>query len=156
MKLLAAAGLVLALCLPAAAQKAGDFGTGLYVGDPLGATAKYFLSDSNAVNLGLGVSEDFVLHGDFVHHIWQFSPQPKKGRISPYGAIGGRVEWKNYTDFGIRFMPGISYWPGMKRLFEVFVEVGPVLRLTRGTRGTIDGSVGLRYYFTSDGPKANN
>ena len=149
--------LILALAvlfaLPAAAQKKGDLGVGLFVGDPLGVTGKYFLDDSNALNLGMGVSEDFVMNFDLVHHIWQFSPQPKKGRLAPYGAIGGRLEWQDHTDFGIRFMPGLSYWPDMKRLFEIFVEVGPVLRLTHGRRTTVDGSVGLRWYLGAKGPK---
>lgn len=152
-KIILAAAALAALACPAAAQKAGDLGVGIFVGDPLGATAKYWLGDRSALDLGVGVSEDFVLHADYVHHIWNFSPQPSKGRLSPYGAVGGRLEWQDHTDFGIRLMPGLSYWPHMKKLFELFVEVGPVIRLSQRTRVTVDGSFGLRYYLGAAGSK---
>lgn len=142
-------GAALAAAAPASAQQKGELGVGVLLGDPTSATVKYFLSDVSAVDVGLGVSNNLVLHADYIYHIWNFKPQPSKGKLGFYGAVGPRLEFEDHTDFGIRLIPGASYWPQFKKhTVEFFVELGPVIRLTEGTRVAVDGGFGLRYYFT--------
>lgn len=145
---LMAAALAAAFAAPAAAQQAGQLGVGVLLGDPTAASVKYFVTNAGAVDFGLGVSNNLVLHADWVQHLWNLKPQPSKGQLGLYGGIGPRLEFEDHTDFGIRLMPGMSYWPKIKQgEFEFFLEIGPVIRLTEGTRVTVDGGFGARYYF---------
>jgi hypothetical protein len=144
-----AAVLAAGLTVPAAAQQAGQLGVGVLLGDPTSASVKYFMTDTSALDFGLGVSQNLVLHADYVYHIFDFKPQPSKGKLGFYGAVGPRLEFEDHTDFGIRLIPGVSYWPAFKKhTVEFFVELGPVIRLTQGVRTTIDGGFGLRCYFS--------
>lgn len=145
--LIVAAALSLPWAVPAAAQEARQLGVGVLLGDPTSGSLKYWLNDTEAVDFGIGVSEDLVLHADYVYHGWDLLPQTTRGKLAAYGALGGRLEFEDHTDFGIRTMAGLSYWPKFKRPVEFFLELGPVVRLTEGARVTVDGGFGLRFYF---------
>jgi len=133
---------------PAPGPKPGSLGIGILLGDPTSASFKYWLDGRQAIDAGVGVSENLVLHGDYVYHGWELTPQPSRGRLAAYLALGGRLEFEDQTDFGIRLVPGLSYWPRMAtRSAELFLELGPVIRLTNGVRGTVDGGFGFRFYF---------
>lgn len=135
---------------PAAAfaRAPGSLGVGPIVGDPTGATAKYFIKENHAVDVGLGVSHSLTLWADYVWHGWEALPQPSRGALAFYLAAGPRLETQSETDFGIRTMAGLSYWPKFKRTFELYLELGPVLRLAPDTRVRVDGGFGVRYYFS--------
>jgi hypothetical protein len=150
-KLLIATALAASIACPLSAQagpSAGLLGLGVLLGDPTAGTAKYWFDDRQAVVAGIGVSQNLLLYSDYVFHGWELLPQSKRGRLAAYAAIGGRLEFMDETDFGIRLLPGLSYWPNFKRPVEFFLEVGPVIRLTNGTRVRVDGGVGLRVYFS--------
>ena len=119
------------------------------VGDPTGATAKYWLSGSEALDFGLGVSENLTLLADYSLHSWGLLPQPKKGDLGAYASLGGRWENLEPADFGIRALGGLSYWPKLKGTYEFFLELGPVFRLTPSpARVRLDGGFGVRWYFS--------
>lgn len=132
---------------PAPGPKPGALGIGILLGDPTSASFKYWLDDRQAIDAGVGVSESLVLHGDYMYHGWELTPQPSRGRLAAYVGLGGRLEFEDKTDFGIRVVPGLSYWPKISRSAELFIELGPVIRLTNGVRGTVDGGFGFRFYF---------
>ncbi|MBI3552015.1 MAG: hypothetical protein HY077_05805 [Elusimicrobia bacterium] len=138
-----------------AAPAPGDLGLGLLLGDPTAGTAKYFLTKSQAVDFGVGVSEDLTLIGDYVFHGWDLLPQSKRGELSAYASLGARLEMLRDTDFGVRTMLGLSYWPHFKRSTEFFLELGPAFRVAPYARVRIDGGFGLRVYFAPlrAGPK---
>jgi hypothetical protein len=140
---------LLLLAAPAAAQQAGQFGAGMGLGDPTGASGKYFLTDRAAVDFGLGVSDTLVLWTDYVYHDWDLLPQPKKGTLGVYGAVGGRFESQFYPTFALRGMLGLSYWPRFKHPVELFLELGPAVRVTddNSVRVRTDGMFGARWYF---------
>lgn len=140
------AGLCLAPVRLLAAQ-AGDLGLGGVVGDPTGATAKYFLSPRQSLSAGVGVSETLTLFADSTWHAWNVLPQPKRGELGLYASLGGRLEMQKHTDFGIRTLAGLSYWPRLKRKAEFFLELGPVFRVAPDARVRIDGGFGLRVYL---------
>jgi hypothetical protein len=137
---------------PARAQKAGDLGLGVILGDPIGATAKYMFNQRDAVQATLGVSEKLTFTADYVWHGWSLTPQPKRGPLALYLAGGVRLEDQDDFDFGIRTMLGVSYWPKLaNREAEFFVELGPTYRLTNDFRVRVDGGFGVRMYFTPSG-----
>lgn len=146
----------LLLAVPAAAladgpgPRAGQLGLGVMLGDPIAGTLKYFVTDKSAVDFGIGASQDLVLIADYVWHGWTLLPQPKRGQLGVYLSGGPRLEMEDPTDFGIRTMAGLSYWPKLKtRTAEFFLELGPVYRLTPApVRVRVDGGFGVRVYFS--------
>lgn len=143
--MLAAASAVL-FSVSARAQARGDFGVGAALGNPLGPSAKYWLDERQAVQLGLGYSGDLAGWADWVWHDARLAPPIRSGRLLPYFGPGLRFEGKDDFEFGIRLVAGTAWRPeGMP--VEVFAEIVPVLRLTPGANLGLDGAVGLRYYF---------
>jgi len=148
MRIRVALGLLLAVCCaPARAQHKGELGVGPLIGYPMAATAKVFLSERDALDLGAGKSDDVTFHADYVWHDWKVLPQPKRGPLALTLAAGPRLELQDKTDFGIRAMAGLSYWPKLNRVAEFFIELGPTFRLTNETRTRVDGGFGFRIYF---------
>lgn len=138
---------LLAVSTSAWAQRAGELGAGLVLGDPIGGTAKVWLDDKLAVDFGLGGSDgDFAAWADMLVHGWSILPQPKEGKLGLYGAVGGRVADRDETQFGLRTMGGVSYWVG-EHPIELFAELGPVFELSGDTGVDINGGLGVRFYF---------
>lgn len=128
------------------AQKAGDVGVGVILGDPTGLSGKYWLDDRNALDAGLGFSGDFALHADYLRHIWDLWPQPVKGKLPAYLGLGARLEASDDPEFGIRAVGGTAYWLP-RHPIEVFLEIAPVFRLAPSADVGFDAGIGLRYYF---------
>lgn len=144
------------LCAGAArAQTPGSLGLGVILGDPLGATAKYMFTSRDAVQMTVGVSQNLTMTADYVWHGFSLTPQPKRGPLALYFAPGIRIEtYDPETDFGIRTMVGLSYWPKLaSREAEFFVELGPTYRLTDEFRIRVDGGFGVRMYFNPERKK---
>ena len=63
----------LALAPSAHAQRGGDFGLGLIIGDPTGLSGKGFVSETNAIDFAVGFS---FIHGDHLQlhadYLWHF------------------------------------------------------------------------------------
>lgn len=129
----------------------GRFGAGLILGEPTGASLKYWLNSTLAIDGAFGWSfheeTDLHLHGDFLWHKFDLIPVPK-GEMPLYIGVGGR--WKIRDDqedrVGLRIPVGVSY------IFEnapvdVFLEVAPVIDFTPTTRGSFTAGVGARFWF---------
>ena len=142
------------VCLVAAAsplwaQKAGDAGVGVILGNPTGVTGKVFLDGSQAVDLGLGVSTHFTAYGDYLCHGWNVLPQPAEGKLPVYIGLGAQVRAFHDAELGIRTVVGIAYWLPRNPV-EIFCEIVPVFRVAPRDEGVgLDGVLGLRYYFKS-------
>jgi hypothetical protein len=131
---------------------AGRFGAGVIIGEPIGASLKYFVNDTMAIDGALGVSlhehSGLYLHGDVLWHNFDLVPV-SQGKLPLYLGVGGllRLRNSNYDDqFGIRVPVGVSY------LFDnapvdIFAEIGPALDLTPSVRGEVTGGVGIRFWF---------
>jgi len=143
-----AALLAAACCATASAQQKGQLGLGALIGDPMAASAKYFLTERDAVDFGFGISHDVTFIADYVWHGWKVLPQPRRGPLALCLSAGPRLELHDQTDFGIRTMAGLSYWPKLKRTAEFFIELGPVCRLAPDVRVRVDGGFGVRVYFS--------
>ena len=130
---------------------AGSFGAGPLLGEPMGVSVKFWLSQTTAIDGGAGWSfwdpDGFQLHGDFLFHKFDLF-HVGKGELPLYFGVGGRVKFVEHGDnrAGIRGPVGVSYlFPDSH--WELFVEVAPVLDLAPSTRLECNGGVGLRYYF---------
>lgn len=149
MKKLLVATLLLLTAAPVFAQQAGRFGAGLILGSPFGATAKYFASDRLAFDGGLGYGNALVFYADALYNDWNLIPAPRPGdKMDFYLGAGPRVATDDGGQFGIRMMAGAGWWPKDTPL-ELFVELGPVLKLTPDNNVDVDGGIGFRYYFST-------
>ncbi len=129
------------------AQQAGDFGAGVVLGDPTGATAKLWLNDSQALDAGVGVNSNFVVYSDYLWHSWKVLPQPAEGKLPVYVGLGAQIRSMSPdSEFGLRAVAGIAYWLPRNPV-EIFVEVVPVVYVTPGNSVDLDADIGLRYYF---------
>lgn len=130
----------------AAAISRGRVSAGIMGGTPTGGTLKYWLNDRHAVNVGLGYSDDLSLHADYLWHAWDMPMKPQSGRLGAYFGTGPRFEFKRETELRLRGMVGLSYLMPRHPL-ELFVEVGPTLRLTPDGDAGADAGLGLRFFL---------
>ncbi len=138
--------LLAVLCAAPASAQVQEFSAGAVLGDPLGGTAKLWLDDALAVDLGVGYSGDPTFWGDLLWHDWRLLPQPERGRLGLYLGAGPRLEAAGDPEFGIRTMGGLS-WRLPEHSLEFFAEAGPVFQLNRGGGVHADGGVGVRLTF---------
>lgn len=131
---------------------AGRFGAGIILGEPTGASLKYFFNDTMAIDGALGWSShddtELYLHSDVLWHNFDLIPV-SQGRLPVYFGVGGLVRVRDNNrdnEAGIRVPVGLSYMFDNAPV-DIFVEIAPALDLTPGTRGEIEGGVGIRYWF---------
>lgn len=144
--------IALALSVVAAAASAQtpvkEVGIGVIAGDPIGGTAKLWLDDDFALDLGVGFSGDTVMWGDVLYHMWNLLPQPEEGKLGVYVGAGPRLETRRDTEFGVRTIAGLT-WRITRQPIEFFAEAGPVFRMTPTGGVDADGGIGVRFYFGS-------
>ncbi len=148
--ILFALALSLAAALSAAAQGGGikEVGVGVIAGDPIGGTAKLWLDNDFAVDIGVGFSGDAVFWGDILYHMWNILPQPAEGKLGVYVGAGPRLEARNDAEFAVRTIAGVN-WRVTRQPIELFAEAGPVFRMTPHGGVDADGGIGVRFYFGS-------
>lgn len=148
-RLLLALTLSAAFALPARAQKPGTLGGGVYLGDPIGLTGKYWLDDKLAIDAVWGFSNDMSLHADVLMHFWDLWKQPPEdhGRFALYIGGGAAVgDLLDGPDFNLRTPVGLT-WITPKHPFEVFIEAAPVFELVPDPGVGFDAGIGVRFYF---------
>lgn len=135
-----------------AASPAGKFGVGIILGEPTGASAKYWLNDTMAVDGAAGWSAhdhtDFYLHSDLLWHKLDLVPLDQ-GRLAGYIGAGGLVRFRDDhhdNQFGLRVPVGVSYMFDNAPV-DVFAEIAPAVDVSPDVRGEITGGVGIRYWF---------
>jgi hypothetical protein len=135
------------LAISSRAGSAEDLGIGAAVGQPMGATAKYWMSSTTAVDAFAGYHFDgnFDLHADYLWHSFS-SFQVSQGRLPFYLGLGGRVNLGDDSHFGMRLPLGISYLFSTDPL-EAFLEIAPVVKLVPDIDADVDGMIGLRVYL---------
>jgi hypothetical protein len=168
------AGLLVAALSQGAARAAGHpFGLGVVLGEPTGITAKVYLNEPFALQLGVGYVDTFDgqdglhLNVDFIWHPAVIARTP--GFTLPfYLGVGGRYlehrydYWENnvhYVDsdshFGVRVPFGLLF--DFNRVpLDVYMELALVIDFIHGgaTYGPYhhdrvgwNGGIGIRYYF---------
>lgn len=148
------------------------FGLGLELGQPTGITGKYFLTDSNALDFGLGYIYHNRWYGnDGVHlyldYLWHpFSLVSAQAFELPFFiGVGGRFWDFDYCDarvcydggsaFGVRVPLGIAFDFNEVPL-DIALNIVPTFdfiggdyydRYDRRTHFGVDVSVAIRYWF---------
>jgi len=124
------------------------FGAGAIFGEPTGVSLKYWLTRTTAVDAGLAWSFKspgfFHIHADY---LWHFRNEINSTeQFVPYLGVGGRIGFSSSTRVGARMVGGIGWWPHNVPL-DIFAEVAPILDLVPKTEFSLEGGIGLRYFF---------
>jgi hypothetical protein len=158
MKKWIAVGLLLVCARPAVHAAAltrqpghgGDFGIGAILGAPTGLSAKYWLSETSAIDGALawhfGDDDRFQIHAD---HLWHFYPDSLRvpnGKLPFYFGAGLRILAGDHSEAGIRIPFGLSYLASAVPV-EAFAELAPVVEFAPDTEGSLEGGIGVRFYF---------
>lgn len=129
----------------------GAFGAGVMLGEPMGATVKFWANDFVAVDAGLGWSfpdpDGVQIHTDALFH--RFDPfRSGIPDLAFYVGAGLRLKFPEHGDthVGIRAPFGAAYMIPEHNL-EFYAEVAPILDLTPSVRVAWNGGVGIRYHF---------
>jgi hypothetical protein len=135
---------------PSQPGTARDFGVGAIVGDPTGLTAKYWFTNTRAVDMALawdlsGDDDRMEIHAD---HLWHFDLNMNRmqGRLPLYVGLGGRLLTGHDARLGVRIPFGISYLFAQVPI-ELFGEIAPLLDVTPDSDTSVNGGVGVRFYF---------
>jgi hypothetical protein len=138
---------------------AGDFGVGVMLGEPSGVSAKYWISETEAVSGGLAYSiaghDAMQVHADYlIHHFDVTRIDESDGRLPVYFGIGGRFklahdEGRGKDDdarLGVRLPLGITFLFAHVP-FDVFGEVAPIIDVIPEADLGISLAFGARLYF---------
>jgi hypothetical protein len=140
--------ITLLTCGTLQAQDKG-FGLGIILGEPTGISWKLWTGHGNAIDGAVAWSFDdenaVYLHGDFLFHKF-YEYKEWRHRLFPYYGIGGRIKVEEKSKFGIRIPLGMNYLLENSPL-DFFIEVVPLLDLAPSTDFSINGAIGIRYFF---------
>ena len=127
----------------------GGFGAGIMLGEPTGISLKSWLTKNNAWDAGIawGMGKDGALHlhGDYLWHKYDFI-KVEKGRLPLYYGVGARVLFADDARIGIRGVIGLDYIFARTPL-DIFLEIAPVFDIVPGTDLSVNGALGIRYFF---------
>ncbi len=148
----------------AQAQRRGDQGVGVMIGNPTGFSYKMWLDETIAIDSAAGIDKgEFDLHATFLVHNFQtakrwaqtssvFRSLNEDGDLPWYFGAGPRLLFEDKSEFGVRFPLGFSFLPHNSP-WETFAEVAPVLRFTPDLGFDGDFALGVRYYFPAIRPR---
>jgi len=128
----------------------GTWELGVILGEPTGLSAKYWMSQVNALDFGAAWSfeEDgnFHLHCDYLFHNYGVF-EVDKGSLPLYFGVGGRVRFEEHDSrVGLRIVLGIEYLVETYPM-SVFFEVAPIVDIAPETEASLNGGFGIRYVF---------
>ena len=137
-------------------------GLGIIIGEPTGISAKFWTSQNNAIDVGLGWSmggdwtgryNGYMYRRDRVHihmdYLWHaFDALRSTERFPLYYGFGGRINsGSGYeSSLAIRGVFGIAWMPRDTPI-DVFLELVPSMQLSPGSAFCIDAAIGVRYFF---------
>lgn len=126
------------------------FGLGIILGEPTGISAKYWTGSTTALDFGLGYSFEknsrVHLHGDYLFHVNNLFQTTEN--IALYYGPGARLRLVDVGDsrLGFRFDVGLVWIPKNAPI-DVFIEVAPLLDIIPETDFSVNGGIGLRFFF---------
>jgi hypothetical protein len=131
------------------------FGAGVILGEPTGASLKYWLNDTMAIDGAIGASfnddndddSDFYLHSDILWHNFDLLKVPK-GQLPVYFGVGALVRFRDDEDnqVGVRIPVGLSYMFDNLPI-DIFAEIAPAIDVAPDVQGEITGGIGIRFWF---------
>jgi hypothetical protein len=148
-------------------SKDKTFGAGVMLGTLSSINGKYWFSDRDAMDFGIGFAgyPGAFFYADYLYNlgpIFATSPQFWRETSAYIGGGGGVGFWRDSTDCGrwrctgreygsgsgvfLRGFFGMEWMPSSTR-FGVFGEGGLTILVTPGVSAGVDASIGGRYYF---------
>ncbi len=130
------------------------FGIGPLIGEPIGASLKYWLKNEPfAIGgfLGMDFSESaFALFADGLYHFKNVAEIVfpwDHGELSLYTGLGVKVSFPSKgTRVVLRIPLGINGLYGGND-WDFFAELVPGIRVSPSVGGNLDAGLGVRYYF---------
>ncbi|MBU1298521.1 MAG: outer membrane beta-barrel protein [Bacteroidetes bacterium] len=126
------------------------FGLGVILGEPTGISFKGWTSKTNAIDGGMAwsftKSTALHLHADYLWH--SFDVIESEENIPLYYGVGARVKFGNKDNnrLGVRGIIGLNYL--MRKVpVDFFIEIAPILDLIQSTEFSMNGGIGVRYFF---------
>jgi hypothetical protein len=136
----------------------GTFGVGIIVGEPIGVTAKLYLTDDRAVQGAVGsafIGGGLQLHADYVFHPYILQSRDSfvlpvyvgpGVRLIDYNSGGNNTAWA----LGVRGVVGMLF-DFKNEPLDAFFEIAPVLEYKfssgAGFQLSFNAGIGIRYYF---------
>ncbi len=133
----------------ASSPTGGNFGLGVLLGDPSGASAKWYLEKVHAIDFAIayGFQGDGTaqFHADYLFHP-HVLVEANDLRVPWFVGVGTAANLKGgYFELGIRFPVGISYLLKSAPV-DIVLEFAPGFTF-RDPGFRADVAVGSRYYF---------
>ena len=139
--------IVLLFSLKSFAQDSG-LGLGVIIGEPTGLSAKMWTGQHTALDAAAAwsfVGSGFLrLHADMLIHSFPFDVD--KGQLPVYFGLGAKLVFASDLGLGARVPFGIAYLFDAAPI-DVFLEIVPGLDLLPATALTVEGAIGIRYFF---------
>lgn len=165
MKSIIFACLLVLSCTSLAAQgpRGKEFGFGFILGEPTGATIKYWLNKENAIDAAVGGSGygAIRIHADYLWHFSAFNSDVVKLYIGPGLGVGignggwglfyhkGKNYWYERTDGGTAVFGRMAFGANIiprRSPIEIFVELAPVIGFSPVVGVGVEAALGLRFY----------
>lgn len=138
------------VCSSVFSQEKG-LGVGIVLGDPSGFSAKYWTSENNALDLGvgysfMGVGSGVSIHIDYLYHLNDIIKS--ENRLPVYYGFGLRFRFPSNepNGFGVRGVAGVLWYPENLPL-DLFAELAPSFRLLPNAALDLSFGIGARYYI---------
>lgn len=128
-----------------------EFGLGIILGSPSGFSGKYWMTEFNAIDFGMGYSfsgksNATNFHADYLWH--NYNVIKVEAKVPLYYGVGARIKIRqnSASRFGVRGVLGVTYFPSEIPI-DLFFEVVPVFNIVPSTELDIEAGLGFRYYF---------
>ena len=132
---------------------ANTIGAGFILGSPSGLTAKIFMLQNDAIDIGIGESsDDLYMYADYLRHFSNIFPVKN---LAFYVGAGvgfhdyekdGRNDHEDENRVEIRTPLGLEY-AFTEVPIRIFFELVPALRIAPDVDFGIRGGLGARYFF---------
>lgn len=142
--------LALLIVFSSTAFAQGQMGVGAMIGNPTGLNAKYWLSETKAVDGGmafsLGKKTRFQIHSDYLFHNNGELVFQDNHPLDLYYGIGGRMEFDDDIELGVRLPVGLAHRMENNRA-DIFGEIAPIVDFIGRVGLELSLAIGARYYF---------
>lgn len=129
-------------------------GLGFYLGEPLGITAKYYLTEVMSIQ-GVGswsfFDEGLTLISDVLFDVHDLASSQQNYALPIYVGVGAKFVIQNQnahddSTFGAHVPVGLA-WQSLNTPLEIAFEVAPGMDLSPKAKFDVNGGIIFRYYF---------
>jgi hypothetical protein len=133
------------------------FGAAIILGEPMGISAKFWISPDSSLDAGAGWSmyrrtdEEMrkigspYFYAEYLHHFYDVI-KAKSGKFVYFIGIGAETALDAKLYLGVRIPFGLTYM-FQNAPIDIFLEIAPSLVILPGITSDTGASAGLRYWF---------